>query len=166
MNTLKHFRSIFFIVVLISVYACSSDDSDIDTEKPTVDLTIADAFPISCDTIYFGQPFTVKMLFNDNIELGSFNIDIHHNFDQHTHSTEFEQCEFDLVKTPVNPYVFIQDYSIPLGSSEYTADIPLILPTGNGTSLYDEGDYHFQVTVIDKEGWSILKGLNVKILHP
>ena len=102
MSTLKHFRFIFFIVTLISVYACS-DDEAVDTEKPTIDLTITDAFPVSCDTIYFGQPFSAKMLFNDNVELGSFNIDIHHNFDQHTHSTEFEQCEFDLVKTPVNP---------------------------------------------------------------
>ena len=42
----------------------------------------------------------------------------------------------------------------------------MMLPTGDGTGLYDAGDYHFQITVIDKEGWSILKGLNVKILHP
>jgi len=165
MNILKYSRSAFYFIALILICSCS-DDKTIDTEKPTIDLTVANAFPVSCDTIYFDTPFTVKMLFNDNVELGSYNIDIHNNFDQHTHSTEFEQCEFDLVKTPVNPYIFIQDYSIPLGSSEYAAEIELTLPSSNGTSVYDEGDYHFQVTVIDKEGWAILKGFNVKLLHP
>ena len=165
MNIFKHSRTIFSIIALISIYACSSDDA-IDTEKPTIDLTIANAFPVSCDTIYFGEPFTAKMAFNDNVELGSYNIDIHHNFDQHTHSTEFEECDFDLVKTPVNPYIFIQDYSIPLGSSQYTAEIPMTIPSSDGTNPYDAGDYHFQITVIDKEGWSILKGFNVKLLHP
>lgn len=161
MKILKYF--ILLIIVSIFIPACSEDD--IDTEKPSIDLTITDAFPTSCDTIYFDEPFTVKILLKDNVELGSYNIDIHNNFDQHTHSTEFETCTLDVVKTAVNPYIFIQDYTIPTASAEYTTDIPLTLPASNGTGLYDEGDYHFQITVVDKEGWSTLKGFNVKVLH-
>jgi len=161
MKGLKYFT--LLIVALLFLNAC--DDNEIDTEKPSVDLTITDAFPISCDTLYFDEPFTVKALLTDNVELGSYNIDIHNNFDQHTHSTEFESCTLDAIKTAVNPYVFIQDYTIPTASAEYTTEVLMTFPSSDGTDLYDEGDYHFQITVIDKEGWSTLVGLNVKILH-
>lgn len=162
MKIIKYF--IILVTVSIFVIACS-DDNDVDTEKPSIDLTSADAFPVSCDTLYFDEPFTVKALFTDNVELGSYNIDVHNNFDQHTHSTEFAMCTLDAVKTAVNPYVFIQDYTIPVASADYRTEVPLTFPASNGTGLYDEGDYHFQITVVDKEGWSTLVGFNVKILH-
>ncbi|MGB0864112.1 MAG: DUF4625 domain-containing protein [Saprospiraceae bacterium] len=161
MTILKH--STLLIIALLFFNAC--DDNEIDTEKPSIDLSMANAFPISCDTLYFDESFTVKTLLSDNAELGSYNIDIHNNFDQHAHSTEFEQCMLDAVKTAVNPYVFIQDYTIPAASSEYTTEASLTVPSSDGTDLYDEGDYHFQITVIDKEGWSSLIGINVKILR-
>lgn len=150
------------IVASTLLFACSGE---VDTEKPSIDLTAADAFPKSCETLYFDEPFTVKWLLTDNVELGSYNIDIHHNFDQHNHSTEFEKCDLDDVKTAVNPYTFIQDYSIPEGSSDYNTEVSLTLPASDGTNLYDEGDYHFQLKVTDQEGWSKMVGLSVKILH-
>ena len=150
------------VVVLVFLNACSDDK---DTEKPSIDLSVTDAFPANCDTLYFDQPFTVKLLLRDNVELGAYNIDIHQNFDQHTHSTEIEQCNLDKVKTAKNPYIFIEDYTIPAASSTYTIDASMTLPASDGMSKYDEGDYHFQVKVTDKEGWSTLMGLNVKILH-
>ena len=101
----------------------------------------------------------------DNLELGAYNFDIHNNFDQHSHSTEFEECTLDAVKTAVNPYIFIQDYTIPEASSKYTTEVSMTIPSSDGTTSYDEGDYHFQIRVTDKEGWSTLVGLNVKILN-
>ena len=155
------------ILVLVFQNSCTDDDdSTIDTVKPSIDLTIANAFPTSCDTLYFDEPFTVKALSTDNVELGTYNIDIHNNFDQHAHSTGgFDQCTFDAVKMAVNPYVLIQDYTIPAASAEYTTEISMTIPGSDGTDLYDEGDYHFELTVVDKEGWSTLVGLNIKILH-
>ncbi len=152
------------LVAIFAMTACNND-ADVDTEKPEIDLSITDAFPTSCDTIYFDEPFIVKARLTDNVELGTYNIDIHNNFDQHTHSTEFVSCSFDDIKTAVNPFIFIQDYTIPEASPEYTTDISMTLPGSDGVNQYDEGDYHFQITVVDKEGWSILSGLNVKILH-
>ena len=35
----------------------------------------------------------------------------------------------------------------------------------SGNGLYDEGDYHFFISLTDKEGWSAQKGLSVKMLH-
>ena len=164
MNILK-------ILILLTAFSfflngCQDEEKPtIDTEKPSIDLTIVDAFPTSCDTLYFDEPFTVKALLTDNVELGAFNIDIHNNFDHNTHSTEIRQCTLDAVKTAVNPYVFIQDYTIPNASSNYVTDVSMTIPSSDGTDLYDEGDYHFQIRLTDKEGWSTLKGINVKFLR-
>lgn len=163
MNTSKII--ILLVVLSILLNACQDDEKPtIDTEKPIIDLTILDAFPTSCDTLYFDEPFIVKALLTDNVELGAFNIDIHNNFDHHTHSTEFEQCTLGAVKTAENPYVYIQDYTLPV-SNEFTTNISMTIPSSDGTDLYDEGDYHFQIRLTDKEGWSTMKGLNVKLLR-
>ena len=163
MNTSKII--ILLVVISILLNACQDDEKPkIDNEKPLIDLTISDAFPTSCDTLYFDKPFIVKALLTDNVELGAFNIDIHNNFDHHTHSTEIEQCTLGAVKTAVNPYVYIQDYTLPV-TNEFTTDVSITIPSSDGTDLYDEGDYHFQIRLTDKEGWSTMRGLNVKLLR-
>ena len=163
MNTSKII--ILLVVLSILLNACQDDEKPtIDTEKPLIDLTILDAFPTSCDTLYFDEPFIVKALLTDNVELGAFNIDIHNNFDHHTHSTELEQCTLGAVKTAENPYVYIQDYTLPV-TNVFTTDVSMTIPSSDGIDLYDEGDYHFQIRLTDKEGWSTMKGLNVKLLR-
>ena len=151
-------------MLITSISACS-DDSEVDAEKPVIDISFTGAFPTQCDTLYFGERFTLKMKFSDNVELGAYSIDIHDNFDGHSHSTEVTQCNADPVKDPVNPYVFIDDYSIPTGSKEFETNLSIMVPEGNGSTLYDEGDYHFFIALTDKEGWSSNKGLSIKMLH-
>ncbi len=152
----------FFLLAFFS--SCEKDD-EIDKEKPAIDLTIEDAFPLNCDTLYFGESFELKVLFSDNVELGSYSVDIHHNFDHHSHSTEVTECELDPVKDPVNPFIFIEDYDIPAGLQEHKTSLSISIPSENGDGLFDEGDYHFFISLTDKEGWSTQKGLSIKMLH-
>ena len=159
----KNILSILSILLLF-VVACS-DDSDVDTEKPTIDISFSGAFPVNCDTLYFGEPFVMKMKFSDNVELGAYSINIHNNFDHHSHSTEVTACNPDPDKDPVNPYVSIDDYSIPEGSKEYETNLTISIPESDGVELYDDGDYHFFISLTDKEGWSAQMGLSIKILH-
>lgn len=158
-------RIIIFPVLLLAFFSSCEKDDEIDQEKPSIDLSIQDAFPVNCDTLYFGESFELKVLFTDNVELGSFSIDIHHNFDHHSHSTEVTECDLDPVKDPENPFKFIQDYSIPEGSKAYETDLSISIPSGNDNGEYDEGDYHFFISLTDKEGWSTQKGLSIKMLH-
>lgn len=151
-------------LILMMLSACD-DAANYDREKPAIDISFMEAFPINCDTLYFGEVFTMKMLFTDNMELGSFNIDIHSNFDHHSHSTDVSSCELDPVKTPVNPYTYIQDFEIDEGLSSFETNLMISLPASNADGSYDSGDYHFFVSLTDKEGWSTQKGLNIKILH-
>lgn len=153
---------IAFFILLAT--ACS-DENEVDTEKPIIDIGFTDAFPTNCDTIYFGETFDLKLLFTDNVELGSYSIDIHNNFDHHSHSTEITECSFEPVKEPVNPFVIIEDYAIPEGVKEYKTNVSIFIPSDNGNGLFEEGDYHFYISLTDKEGWSAQKGLSIKMLH-
>lgn len=162
---MKTYHRIFVLFVFfIAFYSCMKDE-ETDTEKPVIDLNLQDAFPVNCDTLYFGQSHTIRILLTDNKELGSFSIDIHNNFDHHSHTTEVNSCDLDPIKDPVNPWLIIQDYDIPAGLTNYTTDISFTIPSGNNDGLYDDGDYHFFISLTDKEGWSTQKGLSVKILH-
>lgn len=151
--------SLFIAALLLAGTGCQKDDEAIiDTEYPVINISAADAFPKQCSSVERGQKITFKATFNDNVELGSFSLDIHHNFDHHTHSTEAGNCDLDGVKTPVDPYLFIKNYDIPAGQKTYEATIELMVP-----AHVDPGDYHFMIRLTDKEGWQTLKGLSIKI---
>ncbi|WP_421918126.1 DUF4625 domain-containing protein [Marinifilum sp.] len=162
---MKKKNLILLIAFFVLLATACSDDSEVDTTKPTIDINFEDAFPKNCETIYFGETFVLKLRFSDNVELGSYSIDIHNNFDHHSHSTEVTECDLDPVKEPVIPFVYIEDYSIPTGLKEYETNISISIPSENEGVLLDEGDYHFFISLTDKEGWSTQKGLSIKMLH-
>ncbi|SFT36782.1 protein of unknown function [Algoriphagus locisalis] len=151
-----------YIIVLLAVSvltACGEDEKPaIDLEYPEI-IATANSFPIQCSVVERGETMQFRASFSDNVELGSYSLDIHHNFDHHTHSTEVNDCESDPVKAAVNPMLFIQTYTIPTGLTEYEAEAEIDIPSG-----IDPGDYHFLIRVTDKEGWQTLQGISIKIL--
>lgn len=153
----------FYAIILMTFLACSETEPD--QEKPEININFPEAFPVNCDTLYFGESFSFKAILTDNIELGAYSIGIHNNFDGHSHSTEVSVCTLDDKKEAVNPYSFILDYEIPAGQNSYTTEQAIFIPENNSTGNFDEGDYHFFVSVTDKEGWSVQKGLSIKILR-
>lgn len=150
---------ILFATGLFFIAGCKKDDAndEKDTVYPEI-LVNANSFPISCSTLTRGQTFSFKATFKDNKQLGSYSLDIHHNFDHHNHSTEVNECEFSPVKTPVKPFLHIQNYSIPAGSKEYEATAQIAVPAD-----IDPGDYHFMIRLTDQEGWTTIQGLSIKI---
>lgn len=155
----------YFIIIAIAAVAsiwiasCNSsdDDSAKDMEKPAIVDNDYER-PFECDIYTRGEVIPVRFLFRDNVELGNFNIEIHNNFDHHSHSTSAGNCQLDDKKTPVNPWVFNQDYSIPLNAKEYKTDLSITIPKD-----IDTGDYHFMVRVTDKAGWQQIKAVSIKI---
>jgi hypothetical protein len=63
-----------------------------------------------------------------------------------------------LKKTPVKPFLFIQNYNIPAGLKQHEATAQIVVPAD-----VDPGDYHFMIRLTDKEGWQTIKGLSIKI---
>jgi hypothetical protein len=166
---MKYIKILALLVLILPLFISCGDDDEIDEEVPEIDLSIDGAFPTNCDTLYFGETFTMKVLFSDNVELGScdaYSIDIHNNFDHHSHTTEVVECNLDDIKDAVNAYVSITSYDIPEGVSEYETDLEITLPsTDSDGNTYDTGDYHFFFSISDKEGWTTQKGLSLKILY-
>jgi hypothetical protein len=163
---MKQYHPSLTLALLIIIHllsACSREK--VDMIKPEIDFQFDGAGPLQCDTLYFGESFRFRMNFSDNLELGSYTLDIHQNFDHHSHSTEIGTCPFDPVKQPVNPWVYIQDYPIAAGLQLYQTNLEIPIPAGDGEVPYDEGDYHLVIRVTDKSGWSAFKGLSIKILH-
>lgn len=153
-------RKIFgFILAMVIFNSCSSDDSSSnDTTKPTIDMTIADAFPTSCATIQRGTTISFKALFKDNEQLGSYSINIHNNFDHHSHDTEVDACSFDPIKTPINPWIKTITFDIPPHLTAFTATQEIEIPAD-----IEPGDYHFMIQLTDINGWATMRGVSFKI---
>lgn len=147
------------MIIIATLNACKKENKEtIDTTYPEINVTEATAFPKQCSTIKRGEKFMFRALLTDNSQLGSVSLDIHHNFDHHTHSTEVASCGLDPQKIPVKPFLFIQSYSIPGGLKSYEVQQEITVPAD-----IDPGDYHFMIRLTDKEGWQTIKGLSIKI---
>jgi hypothetical protein len=162
---MKNLKKLIVLSLFFPLINSCEKEIEINKEKPIIDLSILNAFPSNCDTLYFGESFNFKVKFSDNEELGSYSINIHDNFDHHSHSTEVTECSLGEIKNPVNPFTFIEDHNITPGTREMITDISIEIPEKNNNGLFDEGDYHFFISLTDKEGWSAQKGLSIKMLH-
>ena len=157
MNFLRHILTSSTLLAFFLFCSCE-EEVEIDTEYPEIDIAFDEAFPKQCSSINRGEAFIFKARFTDNIQLGGFSVDIHHNFDHHTHSTEVNDCDMESVKEPDNPFLFIQNHPIPEGQNEYIAEMQIEVPEN-----VDSGDYHFMILLTDEEGWQTIKGLSIKI---
>jgi hypothetical protein len=149
---------ILYLLTSLLWGACTEDNGSKDMEKPSIDMNADHAFPQNCLVLYRGETYTFRAIFTDNQELGNYNIEIHNNFDHHSHSTDNVECDPEPRKTPVNPFIYNKDFSIPAGEVYFEAQNPFTLPAD-----IDTGDYHFMVRLTDKAGWQQLKALSLKV---
>lgn len=150
------------MLATVFVASCSSDNEDDpakDIEKPNITDGELPS-PLDCEVYHKGGIIAFRYTFTDNLELGNFNIEIHNNFDHHSHSTSAGDCPLDSKKEPVNPWAYNQDYSIESGQTLYHASVDIEIPED-----IDTGDYHFMVRLTDKTGWQQLKGISLKIVE-
>ncbi len=160
-NSIKNRYVLIIFILLLMAVAWSCSKEDIDDEPPVIIMSEAHHSPQPCDTVYVGETFMFRATFTDNEELGAYSIDIHHNFDHHSHSTDYEECELDPPKEPTDDaFLYIETFTIPNGQITYDAEVPVEVP-GNA----DPGDYHLFVALTDKEGWQTIKGFGIKILE-
>jgi hypothetical protein len=150
--------ALFLFVFAFFAVLTSCEDITKDEDTPVIDMSMSDAFPKNCVMVYRGEAFNYKVKFTDNIELGSYSIEMHHNFDRHSHSTSITTCDFDPVKSAVKPFRFLREYSIPEKLTSYTATGSIEIPAD-----IDKGDYHFMFRLTDASGWQTFVGISMKI---
>ncbi|MBD1420968.1 DUF4625 domain-containing protein [Sphingobacterium chuzhouense] len=159
MTKYNRFPISIFLLLALFISGCEKGKEDIiDDVPPEIHIDFGEAFPIQCSTLKKGEKFAFRARFSDNTELGTYSLDIHHNFDHHSHTTEFEECNLQPKKDPLKPFLFIRSYDIPKGQKSYEAVQEIEIP-----SDIDAGDYHFMIMVTDATGWSKMIGLSIKI---
>jgi hypothetical protein len=155
MNTYKIFLMIMVAGIILS---CENGGKDKDEEPPVINMDNPQAFPTSCDTLYRGETFTFRATFTDNVELGGYSLDIHHNFDHHNpHTGQVGECPIEETEID-NPYVLKRDFEIPQGLTTYQAIREIEVPDD-----VDTGDYHFMVQLTDQTGWEVNYAVSIKI---
>lgn len=150
-------KTLFSLATILFLLSCGQENEH-DMEKPEIDMSGVSASPLTCDIVYRGESFTFKALFTDNRKLGNYNIEIHNNFDHHSHSTDDVDCEPDEKKIPVNPFVYNKSFPIPDGEVSFEAENTIFVPED-----VDTGDYHFMIRLTDKSGWQQLKAVGIKV---
>jgi hypothetical protein len=152
---------IYSIMLLCALCACSDSDDEEqkDMQQPVISDQGITANPIDCQVYQRGSVIPFHYIMTDNQELGAFNIEIHNNFDHHTHSTTAVECTMEAQKQPQNPWVFNRDYTIPAGLRQYDARVDIQIPAD-----IDPGDYHFMIRLTDRAGWQQLHAVAVKIM--
>lgn len=155
-------KSILMTTLLCALCACSSSDDDAqkDMQQPVITDQGITANPIDCQVYQRGQTIPFHYVFTDDSELGAYNIEIHNNFDHHTHSTSSVECPMDAQKQPVKPWVYNRNYTIPAAQRQYDARVDIPIPAD-----IDPGDYHFMVRLTDRAGWQQLKAVAIKIVE-
>lgn len=149
------------VSLFLFLTACSNNDSiDKDEQKPTITINYDDGFPQACTQLKRGETYTFKALVTDNKALASYSLDIHHNFDQHTHDDQGATCSMDFKKTAVNPFIFMENYSIEHGVTSYEIHITITIPND-----IDTGDYHCAYSVTDETGWQSRTSVGIKIVE-
>lgn len=151
MRRIKNF--LYTIIPLCALCACSGSDMT----YPVI-TSIGVPNPIDCQVYKRGEDIKFSYVFTDDTELGNFNIEIHNNFDHHTHGTSSSECKWEAKKKAVNPWVFSQDYVIPAGQATYEANFDIHIPVD-----VDPGDYHFMIRLTDRAGWQQLKAMGIKV---
>ena len=145
-------------LLLCALCACGSPSGDKDLVPPEIFPCGESTSPLNCQEFPRGGILPFSYVFSDDVELGSFNLEVHNNFDHHTHSTEAGECRQDPVKQPVHPWIFNQDYPIPAGKTSYEAILRIPIPDD-----IDPGEYHFMIRVTDASGWQQLRSVGIRI---
>lgn len=129
----------FYILFIATLFvACSDDDdnSSLDAQEPTIEVHE----PEEGEMFELGSEIHLDINLADDVELASYKIDVHNNFDGHEHrpaaGTEVQE-----------PWSYSQSYEIEPGQQSYHVHEHIEIPADITT-----GDYHLGITVIDEAG--------------
>ena len=157
-------------VLSLSFTACNNDDDDKDMTPPVISAEGIIANPVNCQEYHAGDVIPFHYVMSDNRELGAYNIEIHNNFDHHSHSTEADdhdhdhemgECDDDEHEhehSEDKAWVYNHDFTIPAGQRQYDARVDIPIPAD-----INPGDYHFMIRLTDRAGWQQLHAVAIKI---
>ncbi len=164
---LKWLTQLLLTSLLTIAFACS-DEETYDVEEPKIIELIS---PAPCEACAFGDTIFLKAKLSDNENLKGFKLNVHHNFDHHTHGNHKEVCELNpqLSTSEIaatNP--FLQNWSANLPkASEVSVDTFFVLPKLNAENdlPFTGGDYHVLLYVTDDGGNQSFTSVSIKLIE-
>lgn len=134
---------LFSLTIALSIISCSDDDDNIiDTQAPEISIIE----PHDEEEIAPGGEIHFDAIFTDNVELASYKIEVHNDFDEHTHAVLKQEDHQD------NPWSYSEVFTIPAGQTSFEAQVEIPVPSEIGGEPVSEGQYHFGVYVTDTAG--------------
>lgn len=133
--------TVMMFLALWGMSGCNDDGETIDTSAPVIELEN----PAYGEFFAAGNSVHFEASFTDDIELGSYNIVIHDNFDGHAHGRVAKANEDPgLLKWSFNQSY---DFAPGLKNSDVNLHDELEIPQNTMA-----GPYHFIVSALDKSG--------------
>ncbi|MCH4823877.1 DUF4625 domain-containing protein [Gramella lutea] len=133
---MKDYLKILLVLLTVTVFtACSDDDDALDSEKPTIMMSE----PEDGEEFEIGGELHFDIDLTDNQGLASYKVDIHNNFDGHTHSVAKQQEE--------ELWSYQETFQIAGNPTSFEAHEHIDIPEGIA-----EGEYHLGVVVVDAAG--------------
>lgn len=141
-------KTIISTVFTLSVYSilfvlsgCNDDSETIDVTAPAIELSD----PVNGDFFAAGTPVHFEASFTDDLELGSYNINIHNNFDGHAHGrVAASNDDPSLIK-----WSFSQSFEFQSGMKNSDVHLHDEIEIPANTMA---GPYHFIVSAVDRSG--------------
>lgn len=150
MKNLYSIPALAFMLVsaFVLVFTSCSNDDGVDTVAPVIELDE----PEDGDELLIGAGIHFECDFSDNVMLGSYMIEIHSNFDGHSHKAKSRAGE--------EPFFLKKSYDLKglRNSHEHHHDI--VIP--NNTQ---EGSYHLVVYCTDAAGNQSLVARDIVLSH-
>ncbi len=135
-----YIQFIGILTILLAFAAC--EDDFVDTTKPVIRIEA----PANNDTLYIGHDVHFDCEFEDDTELHSYKIDIHNNFDGHTHKSA-------RIEGEETPFSYSNSWTFTPGQKNATVHHhELIIPELIDNLPVAHGKYHFGIFCTDKAG--------------
>jgi hypothetical protein len=148
---MKKIVSIFIIPAIALATVCTSCDKA-DNQKPVINLIE----PEEGDALQIGADVHFEMEITDNEELRSYKVEIHHNFDNHTHAeTKATADDSDPV-----PFAFNKSWDVSGLKNKLEHHHEIVIPANAA-----EGAYHFMVYCTDAAGNESYVARNIQLSH-
>jgi hypothetical protein len=146
-------KNVFPLALLMASFSITSCKEEVkDVIKPTINLHE----PADNDTLYVGHEVHLDVELSDDVKLKSYKIDIHSNFDGHTHAS-VKSVESSKA------WVFSKVWDLTGLRNTDIHHHEIIVPDSIDGSPIAKGKYHFSIQVLDEAGNESKKFLDVVV---
>ncbi len=151
MKNIKYFVAIALLMSVFVITSCEKDDTD--TQKPVITL----AAPEENEVLNIGSEIHFEVDFSDDVELKSYKVDIHSNFDGHDHKSAStgDSIAFSVQKS----------WNFDAGlKNTHVHHHEITIPHEIDGKEISQGNYHFMVYCTDAAGNESWVAVPVKIM--